>query len=632
MAMFKGFKPQGLQKIATKMGYAGRMEEFDRYLEDNPEKQREMIVFQSKAQDMARGGSVRRLAEGGESVNKTNIEDFSTKQTLTPTLPAGGATVAADTNVNAEQDVATTSGQLTGDVKTGTTAQATTTAQAAPTLTTAAQTQASQVAPEIKDATSKMEAAQGIVSQQAQSTAAQQTTSSVSNLEAAQGNATLLTNPVQRQIETGELVTGSANAETASTYTEQIQAATANPTEQATVQGQLSTLTANFDASNPPSWAAGTLRAVQAQMAARGLGASSMAGQAMIQGALESALPIAQADAQTIASFEANNLSNRQQRAMLAAQQRATFIGQEFDQAFQSRVQNAAKIGDVANMNFTAEQNIALENSRAANTVGLANLSNSQAMVLAEASALSNLDMSNLSNRQQSAVQNAQSFLQMDMANLNNNQQTSMFKSQSITQSLFTDTAATNAAAQFNATSKNQTDQFFANLQSQVANFNAEQSNAMSRYNTGETNALEQFNTTMKNQREQFNSQNRLVIDQSNAQWRRQVATSDTATINRVNEINAKAILDVSTGAYNNLWQGFRDDMEFAWKTGDNGLERSKDLVLRKMEDEANVASAALMADAKQAENLAQGVFGMASSNAGANLISSAASWVAKLF
>ena len=33
-------------------------------------------------------------------------------------------------------------------------------------------------------------------------------------------------------------------------------------------------------------------------MAQRGLGASSMAGQAMIQGALESALPIAQADAQ----------------------------------------------------------------------------------------------------------------------------------------------------------------------------------------------------------------------------------------------------------------------------------------------------------------------------------------------
>ena len=586
--MFKGFKPQGLQKIASKMGYAGRMEEFDRYLEDNPEKQREMIVFKSKAQEMARGGSVRKLAEGGESVNKTNIEDFSTKQTLTPTLPAGGATVAADTNVNAEQDVATTSGQLTGDVKTGTTAQATTTAQAAPTLTTAAQTQASQVAPEIKDATSKMEAAQGIVSQQAQSTAAQQTTSSVSNLEAAQGNATLLTNPVQRQIETGELVTGSANAETASTYTEQIQAATANPTEQATVQGQLSTLTANFDASNPPSWAAGTLRAVQAQMAARGLGASSMAGQAMIQGALESALPIAQADAATNASFETQNLSNRQARAMLAAQQRATFIGQEFDQEFQSRVKNSARIGDIANMNFTAEQNIALENSRAVNTMNLANLGNKQAMVMAEASALANLDIANLSNRQQSAVQNAQSFLQMDMANLANQQQVDMFAGQQQVQALFTDQAAKNAAAQFNATSENQTDQFFASLGQQTNQFNATQLNAQSQFNAGQENTLERFNAEIGNQRDQFNAQNQTVIAQSNANWRRQIASEATANTNRANELNAQNVLGVSQTAYNNLWQHYGDTMEWAWTSAENERSRVIELAMAQLQADSS--------------------------------------------
>ena len=51
---------------------------------------------------------------------------------------------------------------------------------------------------------------------------------------------------------------------------------------------------------------------------------------------------------------------------MLAAQQRATFIGQEFDQEFQARVANSARIGDIANMNFTADQQIALENGRAA--------------------------------------------------------------------------------------------------------------------------------------------------------------------------------------------------------------------------------------------------------------------------
>ncbi len=630
--MFKGFKPQGLQKIATRMGYAGSMEKFDDYLKQNPDKEREMIVYRSKAQEMAKGGVVK-LQEGGETTNtattttaQPNIEDFSTQQALSPTLPVGGATVATDTPITTQQDVATTSGQVTGEVKTAAPVQAAVTQATAPTLTTAAQTEASQVSPEIKNATTTMQAAQGIVSQQAQVNPAQQNQSAVSNLQAAQGTATQLQNPVQRQIETNELITPSANAETASTYAEQIQAAEASPSTQATVQGQLASLTSNFDASNPPAWAAGTLRAVQAQMAQRGLGASSMAGQAMIQGALEAALPIAQADAQTIASFEQANLSNRQQRAMLAAQQRATFIGQEFDQAFQTRVQNSAKIADIANMNFTAEQQIALENSRAANTVGLANLSNNQAMVMAEASALSNLDMSNLSNRQQSAVQNAQSFLQMDMGNLNNNQQTAMFKAQTIAQSLFTDQAATNASRQFNATSQNQTDQFFANLQTQVSNFNAEQSNAMSRYNAGELNALEQFNTTMKNQREQFNAQNRLVIDQSNAQWRRQVATADTAAINRANELNAKALIDVSTGAYNNLWQGFRDDMEFAWKSSDNAQERAKDITLRKMQDESTVAAAALTADSEEAAALAKGVVNMATSNTAGSILSTAVS------
>ena len=58
MAMFTGFKPQGLQKIASKMGYSGRMEEFDQYLQQNSDKQREMIMYQGKAQAMAKGGVV----------------------------------------------------------------------------------------------------------------------------------------------------------------------------------------------------------------------------------------------------------------------------------------------------------------------------------------------------------------------------------------------------------------------------------------------------------------------------------------------------------------------------------------------------------------------------------------------
>jgi hypothetical protein len=182
--------------------------------------------------------------------------------------------------------------------------------------------------------------------------------------------------------------------------------------------------------------------------------------------------------------------------------------------------------------------------------------------------------MANLNNRQQAAVQNAQNFLQVDMANLSARQQVSMFEAQSRVQSILTDTAAQNAARQFNATSENQTNQFFASLGSQISQFNASQSNAMEQFNVGQTNAINQFNANLLNQREQFNAQNALVIAQSNAQWRRQIATADTAAINRANEFNAAAALGVSNTAYNNIQQFYRDIMFKAIESQENSLDR----------------------------------------------------------
>jgi hypothetical protein len=512
------------------------------------------------------------------------IGETTIQRMYQPGVPVGGTTVAATTPVSSAQEIAQGTGALTGGVAVGTTLAGAYTA--APAQEEQANVmQASTAAPAVDAAMNATQAAQlDPTDPRAQVTAAQQTATSVGNLQAAQGNATLINNPVQRQIQAGELVSGAANAQTAATFTEQVQAAEATPSVQATVQGQLASLTTNFDASNPPAWAAGALRGVQAQMAQRGLGASSIAGQAMVQAAMEAALPIASADAQVTAQFEAQNLSNRQQRAMLAAQQRATFMGQEFDQAFQARVQNAAKVSDIANMNFTAEQQIALENSRAANTMDLNNLSNNQALILAEASALSNMDLSNLNNRQQASVMNAQSFLQTDMANLSNQQQTELFKAQQRIQSLFTDQAAINASRQFNATSEQQTDQFFANLANQVSQFNATQRNAQQQFNAGQVNTLERFNAELNNQRDQFNAQNALVIAQNNAQWRREIATADTAAVNRANELNASAILDISNSAYNNLWSYYGDTMEWAWTSAENSQDRVVDMAIANLD------------------------------------------------
>lgn len=457
------------------------------------------------------------------------------------------------------------------------------------------------VAPQVQQEVAQLQPAQGTVSQQAQTTAAQQQESSVSNIQAAQGQAIMMDNPVQREIQDGELISGAADAQKAAQFTEQVQAAEATPSKQATVAGQLEGLMQDFEGGETPAWAAGAMRAANAQMAARGLGASSMAGQAVVQAAMEAALPIAQADASVTAQFEAQNLSNRQQRAMLAAQQRAEFMGMEFTQDFQARVQNSSRIADIANMNFTAEQQIALENSRAANTMELNNLSNRQATVMAEAAALSQMDMANLSNRQQAAVQNAQNFMQMDMANLSNTQQTAIFKTQQNLQALFTDQAAENAAAQFNAANENQTNQFFSNLQTQTSQFNAAQQNAMSQFDADANNAIKEFSTEMQQQRDIFNAQQSLVVAQANAQWRQSISTTNAAAENAANMEYARTVNDITKNNMDRIWQQERDLLSYAFQTAEGDADRATTIMAQKIIAAADLAVADATIDAAQA-------------------------------
>tara|TARA_R100000231_G_scaffold92190_1_gene69374 strand:+ start:23 stop:2269 length:2247 start_codon:yes stop_codon:yes gene_type:complete len=635
MMQFKAFKPEAMNKIAKTMGYSGDMSKFQDFIEQDPQRQQQMNTYTNAAKMMARGGVVK-MQTGGTlpnpvmpsptgplasptptastptptptvattgatgqmgtpiatvptpTPNQPGIQPFSVQQMYSPGVPVGGETVAQGINqLDPFQYVAPGTGQLTGTVATP--AAMALTAQAQQATPTQANTMtAAQASPAINTALAATQAAQADPTDpRTQVTAAQQTASSVGNLQAAQGNATLINNPVQRQIQAGELVTGTGvDAAVVAQTTAQTQAAaaSANPSAQAMVQNQLDSLMQQFVGGNTPAWAAGAIRSANAAMAQRGLGASSLDGQAIVQAAMESALPIAQADAQTVARFESQNLSNRQQAAMLAAEQRARFIGQDFDQAFQMRVQNAARVADVANQNFTADQQVQLENSRVANTMNLQNLSNTQALVMSEAAALAQLDTANLSNRQQAAVQNAQAFLQIDMANLSNAQQTELFKAQQRAQSLLTDTAAQNAARQFNASSQNQVDQFFANLSNQIAQFNATQQNAQSQFNAGQTNTIARFNAELNNQRDQFNAQNHLVIAQSNAQWRRQIATADTAAINRANELNANAILDISKQAYSNLWNYYADTMEWAWTSAESQIDRNNALAIAELD------------------------------------------------
>jgi hypothetical protein len=588
--MDKSFTAKQKEIVARKMGYDGPMQMFDEFLAASPsDSQRYSAITSKFAERMAKGGFVKKYQAGGSVT--TNLSTISNASPAAPAMTTAPGYTAEQTDM--------APGMTAQAVTAGPTATAaaapTVTAQgvSAPTPITAPTITAATSAPAVQQALTGVQAEQGTVSQQAQVAAATQApeTTAVAGLEAAQGQAAQVVAPAARTAQDGEMVSGSAvDMGKVDTELAKTQAAQGVVTEEMTTQGQLNKLLTDFDAGAPPPWAAASLRTATAQLAARGLGASSLAGQAIIQATLEAATPIAAADAKVFEQMGLTNLSNRQQVAVLVGQQRAQFLGQEFDQNFQTRVLNAAKISDIANKNFDANVTIALENARLTNTMDIANLSARNALVLEQAAAMSRLETQNLNNRQQAAVQNAQAFLATDLKNLDNRQQLAIFKSQSVVNSLVSDAGFENATRATNATNKMEADKVSATLALTAQQFSASESNKLAVANMDAANELIKFNAQERNDREDFNAKMATEINVANARLLAEVSTANTAAVNAANAVNAKNATDLSASQYAQQSQTYRDLLEMSWKTGESGKDRIANLAIASVQkDVANI-------------------------------------------
>jgi len=496
-----------------------------------------------------------------------------------PTNPTATMGTAATTAVTSGMTPAAT--QAGATTAAAPTTAVTSTGVSAPDAVTEEKITADAAQAKLAESLTGVSAQQGTVSEQAQAQAATvvPTETAVGKEQAAQGVATQVVAPQKRTVQEGELVSGSAVDQTAvEAALAKTQAAQGTVTEEMTTQGQLNKLLTNFDAGNPPPWAAASMRGVTAQLAARGLGASSMAGQALVQATLEAALPIAATDAKVFETMGLQNLSNRQQTAMVLGEQRAKFLGQEFDQNFQTKVLNAARIADIADKNFTADVTIALENARLTGTMDLQNLSNRQALVLAKTAQIANLETANLNNRQQVAVENAKAFLTLDVKNLDNRQQTALFKAKEIADSIITDTAAANAAKATNAANALEADKINSQLALSASQYNATEKNKVAMFNKSAADELVKFNAQEANDRAEFNANLSTQISIANAKLLADVSTANTRETNAMAAVNAKNATDLSASTYAQLSQTYRDQLETAWKTSDNSLARANEI------------------------------------------------------
>jgi len=453
----------------------------------------------------------------------------------------------------------------------------------------------------VETALNKVAAETGTVSDKAQATAVSMKPedTALSGVQAAQGTATKVVAPTDRKLETGELVTGSAvdMARVEDTLAK-AKAAEGTVTEEMTTQGQLNKLLTDFDAKAPPPWASASIRAVTAQLAARGLGASSLAGQAVIQATLEAGLPIAQADAKVFENMGLVNLSNRQQTAILVAQQRADFLKQDFDDNFKAKVLNAAKISDIANKNFDAATTIALENARIVSSMDIANLSARNAVVLAKAAQMANLETTNLNNRQLVAVENSKAFLAMDLKNLDNKQQTNLFKAKEVADSIVSDTAQANAIKATNATNALEAEKINASLALTASQYNAAELNKVAIFNKTASDEMVRFNAQESNDRAEFNATMSNQINIANAKVLADISTANTRETNAIAAVNAKNATDLSASTYAQLSQTYRDQLEQTWKTTDNANERATKISVQTLQSNATEKAAQFNADA----------------------------------
>ena len=132
---FQGFKPSGMEKIANAMGFQGNIKDFQQFLQENPDRQSEMMRYQDMARKMVAGGYVNKMQEGGTpkkldnkgnqpvSPKKKNIRDISLDRITDPKVPAGAkVTPFGIPQGDTGQTVPTDSGQVTGTPKGLTTA------------------------------------------------------------------------------------------------------------------------------------------------------------------------------------------------------------------------------------------------------------------------------------------------------------------------------------------------------------------------------------------------------------------------------------------------------------------------------------------------------------------------------
>jgi hypothetical protein len=185
-----------------------------------------------------------------------------------------------------------------------------------------------------------------------------------------------------------------------------VAAVAALPVE-ALVSTQMEGLLAGMEDGQTPAWARPAVAAMEAKMAQRGLSTSTVGRDALFNAIIQSALPIAQSNAQALQQRAQQNLSNEQQANLSTAQN-----------TMQVRMQNLSNRQTAASQSAEMAQQIKVQQSTFDQQAVMTTAQQQQETRMTNAQMAQQRAQQESSQRQQTAMANLSTGAQMDLANL----------------------------------------------------------------------------------------------------------------------------------------------------------------------------------------------------------------------
>ena len=183
-------------------------------------------------------------------------------------------------------------------------------------------------------------------------------------------------------------------------------AVAALPTE-ALVSTQMENLLAGMEEGKTPAWARPALAAIEANLAKRGMSASSIGRDAMFNAIIQSALPIAQSNATALQTRAQQNLSNEQQANLASAQNTMTV-----------RMQNLANRQTAASQTASMAQEIKVQQGSFSQQAVMTEAQQDQQTKITNAQLAQDRAKQESAQKQQAAIATLDSNTQKDLANL----------------------------------------------------------------------------------------------------------------------------------------------------------------------------------------------------------------------